>query len=815
MTIKKLYQTIRSGDLRENIEQAFGQWGHIAYRRAWLIILLAVICLAITLPQIKHLKIDATMEAFFYEDDPARIFYNQFRDQFGRDDKSFIAIETDDIFTLESLNKLRAIHEALEEEVPLLYEVESLVNARQTFGDGDELVVGEFLEEWPETEEEALLLKQRALANPVYVNHLISPDGRVAALQVQNNVYAASSDDAAAIASFDEVVESEIAPDQYIAYSYLSAEQNTEIMLAIERVVSRFDSPGFRAYPAGGPYMTAWFLDTIRHGMVKHTALAVLCIAIFLFVIFRRVAMLFLPLTISILSMLYAVAVTAVLGITVSFSMQIVPSFLIAVGVGNSVHLFTIFYQALNRGESKENALSYALQHSGLAIFMTGITTAGGLLSFLSSNMKSVAEFGLMTPMGVLFALFFSLVLLPALIAVFPVKAEKKVRANDSLVRRWIISAGGYATRNPWQVLAVWSLLIVLGIAGAEKLKFSFYAYNNLPANHPILFAMKKLDAHLSGAGALELVFDTGRVDGVKDPDFLHKLNAISMLASNFEVNGYSFKKVVSIIDINKEIHQALHENNPEYYRIPDNKALIAQELLLFENSGVDDLGLIVDSEFRTTRMTLVAPIVDGVTYKPILDALMAGIEEILAGKHTVRTTGIMDLSFKIFSELYVSMSNTYVLAFLIITPMMILLIGNLKLGLISMIPNLAPIIITLGVMGQFDIFLTGATLLTGSIALGLVVDDTIHFMHNFQRYYQRSSDVELAVRQTLETTGQAIFFTTMVLTTAFMVFVFHEVLEWKYFGFVTGFCIFVALFADILLAPALVSVLYRKKKEL
>ncbi len=799
--------SIRSGHLREDIEEAFGQWGHIAYRHAWLIIIIASICLAVTLPQIRHLKIDATMEAFFYEDDPARNYYNEFREQFGRDDKIFIAIETDGVFTLPTLNKLREIHRAIEDEVPLLYQVDGLINARQTVGVGDELVVGEFLDDWPETEDEAAALKVKALSNPVYVNYLISADGKFTALLLKNDVFSSSSDDEFAMSGFDSSNES---GEQS---SYLSAEQNTEIMQVIDSIKERFDAPGFRVYPAGGPYMNAWFLDAIRNDMSKYTAYAVLCIAIFLVVIFRRLAMMVLPLTVAILSMLCAVSVTAIFDVTVSFSMQIVPSFLIAVGVGNSVHLFTMYYQALDRGESKENALAHALKHSGLAIFMTGITTAGGLLSFLSSNMKSVAEFGLITPMGVMFALFFSLVLLPALIAVFPVKAGKKELRNNSFARRIVLGFGDFATQKPWLILVVWLVLIVAGLVGASKIKFSFYAYTNLPAEHYIVDAMKTIDEHLSGIGALELVFDSGRVDGVKDPEFLHKLDKISQYANNFDFNDYSFKKVVSVIDVNKEIHQALHENNAEYYRIPDDRELIAQELLLFENSGVDDLELLVDSEFRMARMTLISPPVDGVVYGPIFDELMKEVKSILGDKYSVRATGIMDLTLKVFSELYTSMTSTYILAFMIITPLMILLIGNLKLGLVSMIPNLAPIIITLGVMGYADIFLSTATLLTGSIALGLVVDDTIHFMHNFQRYYHRTGDVRTAVRKTLETTGQAIFFTTMVLTTAFMVFVLHDVMEWRYFGFVTGLCIFIAFFADVTLAPALVTVLNRKNK--
>jgi predicted RND superfamily exporter protein len=128
------------------------------------------------------------------------------------------------------------------------------------------------------------------------------------------------------------------------------------------------------------------------------------------------------------------------------------------------------------------------------------------------------------------------------------------------------------------------------------------------------------------------------------------------------------------------------------------------------------------------------------------------------------------------------------------------------------MIPNLAPITMTLGMMGIFGIDLTTATLLVGSIGMGLVVDDTIHFMHNYQRYFLRSHDLADSVMKTLKSTGMAITFTTLVLTAAFLVFVFNTMLEWVFFGIVASFCIFMALLADITLAPALLSALHKKQ---
>jgi predicted RND superfamily exporter protein len=158
-------------------------------------------------------------------------------------------------------------------------------------------------------------------------------------------------------------------------------------------------------------------------------------------------------------------------------------------------------------------------------------------------------------------------------------------------------------------------------------------------------------------------------------------------------------------------------------------------------------------------------------------------------------------------------MAKSYFIAFIVITCLMILLIGNFKIGLISMIPNLSPIIIALGVIGVTGIQLDLFTMMTGSIAIGLAVDDTIHFMHNFRRYHLDTGDVKQAVHQTLQSTGRAMLFTSLVLSTGFFIMIFSQMNNLKSFGFITGITILLALLADFLLAPALMAVIYKNKR--
>ena len=208
--------------------------------------------------------------------------------------------------------------------------------------------------------------------------------------------------------------------------------------------------------------------------------------------------------------------------------------------------------------------------------------------------------------------------------------------------------------------------------------------------------------------------------------------------------------------------------------------------------------------------MTLRVSTVDATHYREFLRQLEAGLAAIFGDDIEFHMTGLLTLLSGVIERLLVSMTRSYVFALLVITPLMILLLGSLRLGLISMIPNLTPILITLGVMGWFDFPLDGFTLLIGSVAIGLAVDDTIHFMHNFRRYYGRAADEREAVLESLQTTGQALLFTTLVLSTGFFIFMLGTMRSVFAFGFLTGLALALAFLADVALASALVTLVAR-----
>ena len=205
-------------------------------------------------------------------------------------------------------------------------------------------------------------------------------------------------------------------------------------------------------------------------------------------------------------------------------------------------------------------------------------------------------------------------------------------------------------------------------------------------------------------------------------------------------------------------------------------------------------------------------PFRDAEQYPPLFDDIERGVERILGEGFEVQMTGLGTIAGRMLSAVMRTMARSYLIALLVITPLMILLIGSLRIGLMSMIPNLAPILLALGLMGWAGIPLDTFTLMVGSIAIGLAVDDTIHFLHNFRRYYARSGDVPGAVRETLASTGQALLFTSLVLSSGFFLYMLASMNNLFYFGLLTGFTIIAAFLADLILARALMALVIRPR---
>ena len=311
----------------------------------------------------------------------------------------------------------------------------------------------------------------------------------------------------------------------------------------------------------------------------------------------------------------------------------------------------------------------------------------------------------------------------------------------------------------------------------------------------------------------VELLVDTGRENGIKTRDFMTRLENFHRDVDVIKTESLYVGQSISILDTIKLINQSLHNEDPRYFAIPESDELIAQELLLYENSGGDNLNRLADSRFSTARITLKLPTAHAGEYTQMVAAIEQTANQHFAGVANTQVTGMITLFMRTSEAAIHNMSRSYIIATVVISLMMMLLMGSMSLGLVAMIPNLFPIIAVLGIMGYMGLPLDIASILVGSIALGLSVDDTIHFMHHFKRYFSLGHNAKEAVRLTIQTAGPAMLFTTLVLAGGFYIFLLSEMNNLFSFGLTTGSAIVLALIADLILAPALMTLATRQPK--
>ena len=797
-------------DLRTRIETGFEAYGRFVTAKSWLVLFLSLMVVGTLASNLPKTVMDTATESFLHKDDPALLAYNEFRDQFGRDELVVVAIETDDVFDPAFLKKLKKLHNELRDNTPYLDDITSLINARNTFGKEDELLVEDLFQEWPTTPAEFEEKRTRAYANPLFENTFLSEDRKITAIVMRTDVYTHEGIEEDALGGFDDL--SAPTGDTKVERAFLSDKENSELVEAVERIAYSYDGPNFKVYASGSTVVADALKKAMQTNMARFTLMGLGVIGVVLFIMFRRPSGVVLPLIIVVLSVLGTLGLLPLTGRAFTLPMQILPSFLLAVGVGAAVHFLAIFFRQVQSGHSRADSVIYTMGHSGLPIVMTSVTTAAGLASFSGAEVAPVADLGIITALGIMLSLLLNLSLLPAALTLLPLKAKSSDRAHSRHKRMddLLKSISKFSVERANVVLGVTAILLVIAVAGLTQLKFSHKPFDWLSPSEPSRQAIELIDDRLKGASSIEVVIDTKKVNGLYDPKILAGLDKLGTDILNFDSDYIEVGKALSLADILKETNRALHANDDAFYTIPTDKDLIAQELFLFENSGSDDMEDFVDSQFRKARFTIKMPWADAVHLQEIDEQITAEFRAVLGDEVGISVTGMNALLGRTMEATIFSMAESYVIAAVVITVMMMIFLGSPSIGLISMIPNLSPIIITLGIMGWFAIPLDLFTMLIGAIAIGLAVDDTIHFMHNYRRYHQKTGSVQIAVTETLLGTGRAMMVTTIVLSLGFIIYMMSTLSNLINFGWLVAMSIILALLADLFLAPALMAILHK-----
>lgn len=751
---------------------------------------------------LSSLNIDSSIEGFLQNKNPDLITYKKFKEDFGSDEFIFIAFETDDVFNPDFLLKLKNIHYDLEDELDHIEVVVSLFNILNITGGKNELIIEKLLLDKHFREQQLKKIKSEALNNRRYDRLYLSSDGRITSIIVKiKNTSALTS-----------------SLNKQFILSFFSDDHDRELNQLVKKtkkIIDRYQTKNIKIHLGGSVTVDNEIKSIMVKNMSRFILLALLSIALLLSLLFKTVLGVVLPLVVVMVSLVSTLGLMGLLSVPLKITGQILPSFLLAVGVGGCIHFLVIFYRFFQVGYIKQDAVVKTFRVVGLPILLSNVTTALGLLSFANAEVAPVAELGIFAAIGIGFSFFYTLFLLPILIIFFNESFNKGTTEQKKIRDIYIFDVflnfiPKLAVHFPWQILLLSAIVILVSLVGIFQIKIFHDPLTWLPKQSEVRQATRYIDRYMAGSNALEIIIDTGKQDGLFDPPLLKQIEAINAEFNDWQSGNFSVGKVSSITDLLSELNKALHNNNTN--KLPDRSDVLAQELLLLALHNSDELLTMVDSNYQKIRITMNVPWVDALEYARVLPEIEKIYRNALGPHVNIEVTGMSALLAKTLTAVIYSTISSYALALIAITLLMFLVMGDIKLGLVAMLPNLYPITIILGIMGYVGIPLDMFTMLIGSIVIGLSVDDTIHFLHRFKGFYKDSMSVEKAIRETMQGTGRAMLFTAIVLSMGFFIFMFSSMSNLWNFGILAGLAIILALLSDFFLTPAILVLMFDKK---
>ena len=801
-----------SYDYKRKIEKGFQHLGVRVIRYRWAILLLTVVVAGLAITQLPKLSIATSVENLFPRNDEILTDYQGFRSQFGRDEEIVLLISSPNIFNLEFLTTLKQFHEDLENSLPLLKEVSSLANAPYIEPVESGLQVEAFLYTLPRTEAEAQQYRHRGHAYPGFRNLYFTPDGKHAIVVIKTQAVSALSADGLRLQGYARGVQGAETPPPAEQLSISQVENNAVIGI-VEAVIKEYQAPDFAIAFSGTPVYQYHVEPMIRYNMKKMCIIILLVPILLMPFVFGRGSGAFLPQVTAILGLMVALGSMALLSIRFSLSSSMLPSILLSIGLTAPIHFLVVYYKYQKR-VGKFRGLIATMKHSGFPITMTSFTTVAGLLSFSFSDIVPIAHLVNFTIIGILTILVFTLFTLPAFLSILQVvegAEHGEALYEASIFNRTLLALGRLGVNRPYLVCYLFlAITLVLGLF-IPRLHFSHNPLHYFKEDSNFMSQTRLIEAQTSGFRALEVVLDTQREQGIIDYDLLQAMEQLdTYLKAETDSQGHAYiGRTRSLVDLVKEIPCVTRGEDQDPCPMPRDNLALAEQFDQMGRIVPETLQTYTDADLRLGRLTAMMYWRDAADDVDLISRVRQYAATLFDSSVKVVITGIVAINSHIINAMMTSLAIGYSSGFLLITVLMMLSIGEVRLGLLAMIPNLLPIILALGVMGLLDIPLNTYNLIGGSIAIGLAVDDTIHFFHNFRRYYLKSGDIRFAVNETLGTAGRALLATTLILVASFWMRLFSNLKVIADFGLVMGIALLVAFLADVLLAPSLLRIYY------
>ncbi len=752
---------------------------HIIRRRWWYLGIIALLTTFFFL-QMGKLRFDNSSDIWFAKEHHAIQAKKRFNDAFGNDEITYLLFTQEKTpFTPENFRLMAELADAFEENVPYLKRVTWLGNIERIVGKGEnDVVIEKFFPVPPATKTEIEAKLEEALTEPHFVGDFIAADKTALSMVIEYDTYPPKDED--------------LTPQ-------------TTVVEAVNSVLAQPRFASLKPYITGSPHFNIDYGALVKKNMSKLFLLVVMVQMILLFFFARGGRGVMIPLGITILAVFWTMGTIGLLGITLNILSSALPAMLVCVSIGDAMHAITAFYEGMQRGFTRREALAAAFGEVGFALLLTSLTTAIGFLAYLSCDVVPYREMGIYVAIGVIYAVTLTFILTP----IFYSFGKEKLPEKEQVKKSDVFSGGlkfccNMVVTHPWAIVLFFSAVMFLTFAGYLNMKVESNTSKLIFKGEPLRDVLDLIDERMGNASTLEFLLNTKKESGINSPDFMQKLDKLMQ-----DAEKHTFvTKATSVTIVLKQMRKALHNNDPSYYSLPESREAIAQYLSLYESSGGNTLDYQVGFLYDLARLTIKSPSLDTADARKLVEDMKRDIHEIFGDTVEVVISGDTSRYIELNDILYVGQRHSFLAALFVIAIVMMVVLRSVKLGLLSMIPNIFPVFFTMGFLGLAGYYLDIITISYAAVIIGVAVDDTIHFFTRCRQEFERLGNYQAALQATYLSVGRPLAQTTVVLVAGNAMLMFSSLLGFFKLGMLFGVAFTAALIADLLFAPALIYLL-------
>ncbi|TDJ49092.1 MAG: RND family transporter, partial [Nitrospina sp.] len=752
----------------------YGEW---VIRFRWWIILVTLLVVAAAASGARFLAFSSDYRVFFSKENPQLQAFEALQNTYTKNDNVMIAVAPQNgrVFTRENL---AAVEELTKQawQIPYSIRVESITNFQNSWADGDDLVVEDLVKNAMTLPDSQLKrIKTIALSEPLLINRLISPKAHVTGINVTINLPGKTITEVPEVAAFVRNLADDF----------------------------RANHPGIQVYLTGVTMLNNQFVEAGQQDMQTLVPAMFLLIAVGMWMALRSLAG-----TLSTLMLVGMATATALgaggwWGVLLTPVSANAPVYILTMAVADSIHILITLFHEMRHGKTRHEAIIESLRVNFKPVFITSVTTAIGFLSLNFSDSPPYWDLGNMVAVGVTAAFVYSVLFLPALMAVIPLSKKASEPKKNGTMDRLADFVIHHRNRLFWGMLTVIVALTVF----IPRIQINDLFEEYFDHRYTFRTDTDFVTQNLTGFESIEYSLKAGEAEGISKPEYLAKLEEFK----EWYRRQSNVMYVGTLTDVMKRLNKNMHGDDASYYKLPKDRELAAQYLLLFEMSlpyGLD-LNNQINISKSATRFTVVFKEINTQTALALEEKAQAWLKE--NGLPGMQTHGASPLIM--FANIALrnveSMLVGTALALVLISGILMVALRSFKFGLISLIPNLVPAFMAFGLWALVFKEIGLAVSVVIALSLGVIVDDTVHFLSKYllARREQGKTPAE-AVRYSFHTVGMALWVTSIVLVAGFLVLASSGFTINSHMGYLTAMTIGFALLADFLfLAPLLMKI--------